>query len=459
MPTALREDIACSLQDDIMALLKKDYFYGHVVLKLRREERKDLSTTMAVGIQGGLTLYYNPAHLIKYESPQRLADLKHEILHILNRHFTRRTDLRNNQTILKITTPLLMEEVQKIPDDCFKRLYNYAADMAINQYIADISEDSLFPSDFNLPDGLSTEEYFVSLVETLIKDSKQQSSDSSNNNFTDKGAAGTGQPSSQQPASERCSCNDGNTRDGGNRSEYCTGCSLSPGICGNNNGIKGKRLVDDHSMWDGSEAERETATAQTVVIVKECHKRGVLPGSMESIVKDILQPKVNWKAFLRTFISSCKSCDTVRTWSRLNRRLPHVIKGKKRQDRFNLVLIADTSLSTFPVRDMFLAEIRGVARECDTLTVMEVDTAVQAVYKFDEARLKKSFKGNGGTAFTPAFDYLNDPLNLLSPDAVIYLTDGYGDNPPPFRKCPVLWVVSPDGRKPVTWGHTLFLPH
>ncbi|MEC4685377.1 MAG: VWA-like domain-containing protein [Nitrospirota bacterium] len=453
MSTPLREATAYSLQDDIMNLLKKDYFYGHVVLQLRREERRDLETTMAVGIQGGLTLYYNPAHLIKYEAPQRLADLKHEVLHILNRHFARRTDLRNNQTILKITTPLLMAEVQKIPDDCFKRLYNYAADMAINQYIADISEDSLFPSDFNLPDGLSTEEYFVSLVENLIKDSKQQSTDGPNNNSADKGAGGTGQPSSQQPVSERCSGN------GDNRSECCTGCSLSSSICGNTNGIKGKRLVDDHSMWDGFEADRETATAQTVVIVKECHKRGVFPGSMESIVKDILQPKVNWKAFLRTFISSCKSCDTVRTWSRLNRRLPHVIKGKKRHDRFNLVLIADTSMSTFPVRDMFLAEITGVARECDTLTVMEVDAAVQAVYEFDETRLKKSFKGNGGTAFTPAFDYLKDPLNLLSPDAVIYLTDGYGDNPPPFRKCPVLWVVSPDGRKPVAWGHTLFLPH
>jgi len=175
MSTLLRKATAYSLQDDIMNLLKKDYFYGHVVLQLRREERRDLDTTMAVGIQGGLTLYYNPAHLIKYEAPQRLADLKHEVLHILNRHFARRTDLRNNQTILKITTPLLMAEVQKIPDDCFKRLYNYAADMAINQYIADISEDSLFPSDFKLPDGLSTEEYFVSLVENLIKDSKQHS--------------------------------------------------------------------------------------------------------------------------------------------------------------------------------------------------------------------------------------------------------------------------------------------
>jgi len=42
------------------------------------------------------------------------------------------------------------------------------------------------------------------------------------------------------------------------------------------------------------------------------------------------------------------------------------------------------------------------------------------------------------------------------PAAIIYLTDGYGPAPEEME-FPTLWVLTPDGKKPVEWGVELRL--
>jgi len=62
--------------------------------------------------------------------------------------------------------------------------------------------------------------------------------------------------------------------------------------------------------------------------------------------------------------------------------------------------------------------------------------------------------GGGFTDLRPVFDYAREMRP--GPAAVIYLTDGEGPAPAAMD-IPTLWVLTPDGRKPVAWGVELRL--
>ena len=61
----------------------------------------------------------------------------------------------------------------------------------------------------------------------------------------------------------------------------------------------------------------------------------------------------------------------------------------------------------------------------------------------------------------PVFDYIKN--HKMHPLLLIYMTDGYlsTDDTEPPPKCappyPVLWILTPNGSKPVTWGRSIKL--
>ena len=59
--------------------------------------------------------------------------------------------------------------------------------------------------------------------------------------------------------------------------------------------------------------------------------------------------------------------------------------------------------------------------------------------------------GRGGTDFRPVFQWVESEIRsggIDCPDAIIYLTDGYGSFPERAPDMPVLWVCAPDSIKP-----------
>lgn len=405
-----------NIEEDIISLIRKEPFYGRLILSMRREEFK-IGYAAGISVKGGLTLRYNPDILSKKTPNERMAILEHEALHVINRHFSRLEEIKTRKSIFRVLGQMA-NILSRVHKKCLDRLWNYAADLSINKYIEGIPECALLPEKFNFPEGLSAEEYLA----LLIKDLSETPDPSSGN---DKGSS---------------------------EGKVCPICENSKEELGG----KGD-LLDDHSGWEGSQADKESAEALTVSILKECSKRGLVPSKLESLVRNALKPRINWKAVIRTFVCSAKSTETTRTWMRVNRRLPFVIKGKKKIDKASLIVGIDTSGTiSDEMLEEFSAELRGIARECEEIIIIQCDACLQDVSPFKDRIYK--YKGRGGTAFTPVFDYISDPKNRLSPDAIIYFTDGFGDNPAPFRKAPVLWVVSPKGQRPAEWGRVLFLP-
>ena len=97
----------------IIQLIFKEPFYGHVMQALPRSFSTAIPTA-AVGMNNGLVeMLFNPDFFIhELNTSERVAVLKHEILHIVFRHLYR------NRKYEKI-----------------KLIYNIAADLVVNQYI------------------------------------------------------------------------------------------------------------------------------------------------------------------------------------------------------------------------------------------------------------------------------------------------------------------------------------
>ena len=499
-----------SISDDLVSLIRREPFWGRVVLSLKRKENRGIKTA-GVSLKGGLTLSYNPDYYFSKSLAQRLAILEHEAMHVVNRHFAREKDIREGKSLFKAITPEAQKALNRIHDHCFHELMNYAADISINQFIKNIPAGCLSHKKYGFPAGLSMEEYVVLLLEEASKqpqggngdgdpseeqgegqqsapaDGGQQSSQSDGAGQKEdgqgQGDSATDQSNSQQGqgASSQASGRD-DSQDGAGAGQGSPGSDP-----GNQSGIgsqtgngqngqaigdghsdcpicKGKlqrgELLGDHSGWDTgdgevSDADIEEANAVAVSIVRDCHERGLIPANMLSQFDDILKPKVNWRQILRSFSASCRSDEVRRTWMRPNRRLPGRLKGKVSEEKLEIIVIVDSSGSiSDQMLSQFSAEISGMAKEGSKVTVIECDAKVHRVYPFKD-RIE-SVQGRGGTAFTPAFEHIAQ--NKLWADAIIYLTDGYGDDPAPFILAPVLWVVTAGGQRPVSWGKVLFLP-
>ena len=128
----------------------------------------------------------------------------------------------------------------------------------------------------------------------------------------------------------------------------------------------------------------------------------------------------------------------------------------------HLVIAIDTSGSmSSNTISKILGEISSLRSSANCVTtIIQCDAAVQDVRRFEAfEELDRSVEiiGRGGTSFEPVFDFIKG--KILEPiDALVYLTDGFGDCPINPVDYPVLWVLTSNGRKPCDWGEEIRMP-
>jgi predicted metal-dependent peptidase len=88
------------------------------------------------------------------------------------------------------------------------------------------------------------------------------------------------------------------------------GQNPDPGGCG------GVKDAGDKAEQQQAAAEMEVAVTQAAEAAKQ---RGALPGGLNRLVQEIVNPKVDWRETLREYVSSCARNDY--SWSPPNRRL------------------------------------------------------------------------------------------------------------------------------------------
>jgi predicted metal-dependent peptidase len=94
--------------------------------------------------------------------------------------------------------------------------------------------------------------------------------------------------------------------------------------------------------------------------------------------------------------------------------------------------------------DMFMAEMSGILDDVrpKRIVIMWCDAKVHRVDEVEDAGdlnvvRAKGAPGGGGTAFEPVFDEI-DKMGL-TPDALVYLTDGQGSFPQTAPTYPTIW--------------------
>ena len=227
---------------------------------------------------------------------------------------------------------------------------------------------------------------------------------------------------------------------------------------------KGDGKGKDKDGKDGSgEAESDdmeqewanrVATAATQARVK-----GKLPAHLQSVIDDLLQPKLDWKALLRDRITSCAKND-YRLFP-VNKKFIHrgLCMPSISGEQINIAVGVDDSgsISDEQIRE-FLTEVKGICEAYDEYTIhlFMADAAIHQrfeLHQFDP--LPKVVAGRGGTDFRPVIEEA-EKLEITS---LVYFTDLCGSFPDKEPKIPVIWVSTGGENYKPPWGSLIPFPN
>lgn len=384
----LKQKASEQLEADRVKLLMEQPFVGSILIRQNLVPVVDSRCETAA--TDGQNIFVNPEFYLSMAPHERRFLLAHEVWHIVFLHFMRRGTR-----------------------DRF--LFNIAADMEINNMLK--NERFKVPAGALLPPAawkpLNAEEIYGKLLKSKAPEYQRIDIHI-------------------EPSDRDEECEAGQT-------EIETDIVRDPDYC-----------VDfgDHP----GEKVREKVIEAAVQYEK---LRGKLPNNIAQIVCNFRAGRLHWKELLAQYVTSCYGGS--RRWLPPNRR--YISSGlylqSRRDANLQAVLAVDTSGSTRQDLPRFASELTNLLNSFGqyTLKVICCDSKVQSVETysdtkpFEGGRIK--FKGGGGTAFSPVFEYLEKEEQ--EPQLLIYLTDGYGDIPkkPPY---PVLWVITPGGIDSVQWG-------
>lgn len=178
---------------------------------------------------------------------------------------------------------------------------------------------------------------------------------------------------------------------------------------------------------------------------------GKLPGELEKLIENMLNPVVPWQDLLRDYMTRVVKEDE--SWSRRNRRYWNVYLPDRHNERMaGLTIIGDTSGSIGPEDYARIAtEIKAIIEDVNPefIRVMWADTRTAGVQMMDPSDFTgpKALKpkGGGGTDMRVP---LKDAVEY-DPPVVVLITDGYTpwpDHEPPY---PLIVVCTTNAACPV----------
>ena len=218
-------------------------------------------------------------------------------------------------------------------------------------------------------------------------------------------------------------------------------------------------LLDEHVDWekgpeqdgkapkskkgkDGEGEERPTYSKEELKKIRDEIKENMIssaqaagagntPAEVQRIIKELTEPKMNWRELLRQQIQSTIRNDY--TFSRPSRKGWHtgaVLPGMNFMDTIDVAIGLDMSgsIGDHQAKD-FLGEIKGIMEEYKdyNIKLWTFDTAVynEADFSADggEDLLDYDIQGGGGTDFMTNWEYMKE--HNITPKKFIMFTDGY----------------------------------
>lgn len=193
---------------------------------------------------------------------------------------------------------------------------------------------------------------------------------------------------------------------------------------------------------------------------------GKISGDHASEIQKSGTQEIDWRAFLSRFMTGLRR-DDYRIFPANKKHLWRGIYlpsfGSPGPD--HIVVAIDTSGSMdAELLGKILTEIDAARQIADCkLTIIQCDASIKKVQTLEAWELSNAtfermrMRGRGGTSLIPPFDWIANHVNEGNPvpDALIYMTDGYGPSPshPPMFPC--LWVVPDQGATNFGFGNVI----
>jgi predicted metal-dependent peptidase len=190
---------------------------------------------------------------------------------------------------------------------------------------------------------------------------------------------------------------------------------------------------------------------------------GNVPGGVKRLLKDLLEPEMDWRELLQMDIDSAFKSDF--TFARPNRKASSmggiVLPGLDTDTMIKVAIAIDTSgsISHDMLRD-FLSEVKGIMDQHQDfeLKLWFFDTSTYTVHSFTPDNmtdiLEVNIEGGGGTCFDVNFEMMKE-IDLV-PERFIMFTDGY-----PFGSwgdemyCETIFLIHGNGASDAPFGTTL----
>ena len=390
----MRKDVMERIITARVGLLLRHPFFGNMATRLKIVPADEWLMTAAVD---GRNLYFNTQFFNAMDNKEIEFVLAHEILHMVYDHLGRRHD-RN------------------------PRLYNIAADYLVNNLLVrdrigtkpklvDCYQDFKY-------DGWSSEEVYDDLFEKAKENGEE---------FLKQLG---------EMLDEHLDMEGDSEDDGGD---------------GNGNG-KGRPKYSKEEI-DQIKDEIKEAMIQAA----QSAGAGNTPAGIQRLIKEMTEPKMNWRELLRQQIQSTIKSDF--TFSRPNRKgwsTGAILPGSNFLDTIDICVSIDMSgsIGNDQAKD-FLGEIKGIMEEFQDYKIKLwcFDTSVynEADFSADGGEDLADYEilGGGGTDFMVNWTYMKD--NDIQPKKFIMFTDGYAwDSWGDADYCDTIFIIHSNHNKELT---------
>lgn len=395
--------------------------FVHEFLMMMKKVSNPLVGTMGVHCEGTeIILAYNPYFVQLLSDDQLRWVLNHEVLHVALHHCTLRQPEDKKQSTL----------------------WNYAADLAINQLIKENSMTTkpdekvikpLFPDAFGFPEKLSMEQY-LQLLWKWDEENKQNQQ-------------GDGEGDENSDGSNNGDSDDNNSDD------------KKGGLSGKDDNEpqapKGGQVVDDHSGFEESDVLDQVIKNKINEMLNQDKYWGHMSGDAKQAIEAAQKARVNWRKILRHQLGRFATEEKEPTIMRPNRRFGYPYTGKTNVHVDRILVAMDTSGSVSDkALSQFIAECNK-AKDYNPIDIVQFDHTIQVgPVPFDRKMKRYEAQGRGGTAFTPVFELAEKKRYKC----LVVLTDGEAEAPPYPKFCrDVIWCLLQGKNAPVPWGRKIHI--
>lgn len=418
-----------ALDNAIIYLIRQDRFYAEMLHRMKKRFTTDVDT-LGVGVNmEGLHLSINPYMFNAMTVPEQAECLKHEcehpmrgLIHGSGREKSMAPDLyKNEKTILE-----QMKEMST------HYLLNIAEDAAINETLPNLpkiikhyNKDGTPKIDEKTGKPIEGAVITVKSLQAMFPDDKIEPN---------------------QAAEYYYSFLKQKRDEGKFKGEDKEGNMFMP--------------LDDHNMLDEALKAIDPQLAKAIVakLIEDAKDAtpGKAPGHVQLALEELNKKVKDWRQDVQMFSARCQNSEEESTFRRRNRRYGLLYPGRRVKVKSVIAVPVDTSgsVSDKALRQ-FLSEIEAIAEAGVDVIVIECDSVISNVYKFEPGKIPQ-VKGRGGTSFEPAFKLVESEEFIAEYgeiDGLIYLTDGgdYGElvEEPNF---PVLWALLPHCSVRYDWG-------